>query len=163
MRIVWKTLAGVAIAALFFILVGYFEFRVQMRELGLALTWDLQPSHVTMNDMAVVERVVLLLVFGIVAMLFLLRRRGLSNDTGIPALVAGIGLLAVSGWYMATVDYALEPVEMNDMGQDFGWGQLLETGALSSMTLAMAALLLVIAALQFAQATGKRTAQDWGY
>lgn len=163
MRIVWKILAAIVMAAVFFVVVGYFEFRVQMRELGLALTWDLLPSHITMDYMAVLERIVLFLVFGAVATMFLLRRRGLSHDTGLPALVAGLGLIVASGWYMATRDHALEPLETNEMGLEYGWAQVFETGALSSMTHGMAALLFVIAVLQFRQARHERRAHDWGY
>lgn len=152
MSIVWRTIGSAVLAVGFLFLVGYFEFRAQMHEMGLVLTWDLLPSHVTMQQIAVLERVCLFVVFGAVAFLFLIRRRGQSHVTSIPALVGGLILAIVTGWFMATVEHTFRvPVEMNESGQEFGWSMVFETGALSSMAHGMAALLLVIVILTFAQ------------
>lgn len=152
MNTIWKSITAIAVAVGFFFLIGYLELRVEMIDTGLALTWDLKPLQITTQNVAVVELILVFLVFAAVAFVFLTRRRGLSSDNGIPALVGGLTLVALATWYMATVDSATQlPTEMHETGLEFGWADVFETGGLSSTTHGMAALLLVIATLRLAR------------
>ena len=149
MNQIWRSISAVIVVALFVFIVGYIEFREDMLELGLVLTWDLVPQSVATPGIAYLERIALFVLFGIVALLFLTQRRGLSDRTGVPALVGGLTLVAISGWAMITVDHQDSmPIELNESADDIGWMAALETGALSSAVLGMAALLLVIALLR---------------
>lgn len=153
MSLIWRSLAAVVVVLLFVFTVGYLEFRITMLELGLNLTWDLVPLSATTPTIAYVELLALFVVFGLVAWLFLTRRRSLSDPSGVPPLVGAVALLAVTGWqlFTATPEVTM-PVELNEPAQDVGWGQAIEAGALSSATIGMTALLLVIAILRFVAA-----------
>ncbi len=153
MSLIWRSLAAVVVVLLFVFTVGYLEFRITMLELGLNLTWDLVPLSATTPATAYVEILALFLVFGLVAWLFLARRRSLSGSSGVPPLAGGVALLAVIGWQMVTVTHeVVMPLDLNESAQDDGWGQTLEAGALSSATIGMTALLLVVAILRFVEA-----------
>ena len=61
--------------------------------------------------------------------------------------------MAVTGWQMATVTHEVAmPVELNEPAQDVGWWQAIKSGALSSATIGMNALLLILAILNFVAA-----------
>lgn len=149
MSIIWRSVSSAVIAVVFLFLMGYFEIHIRALELGLVLTWGLAPQEVAMPNVAVLHRVLQFVVFGIIACLFLMKRRGLSGSTGFPALVGGVVLVAMSAWYLATVSPSVVVQEQNEMLEQYTWAGVLESGALSSATLGMAALLLVIAALRF--------------
>lgn len=152
MTTIWKSIGAIAVSLVFLFLVGYLEIRAEMNKQGLTMTWDLKPLQVTTHTVAVVELVLLFVLFGAVAFLFLTRRRGLSDQRGIPALAGGLTLVAFAGWYMVTVDYRVQvPTELNETGLEFGWSDILENAGLSTMTHSMAALLLVITLLQFTE------------
>ena len=152
MNIVWRSLGSVVIAVGFVFLVGYLNVRAEMLELGLVLSWDLLPLGTTTPQVAVLELILLFLVFGAVALLYLMHRRGLSGRTGTPALIGALTILIISGWHMATVEHAGQmPADINESGNEFGWATGFESGALSSTTHGMAALLLVIALLKFSR------------
>lgn len=153
MTIIWKSIVAAVVAVGFLFVVGYLEIRAEMVDAGLTLTWDLEPLQVTTQNVAVLELSLIFVVFGVLAFLFLTRRRGLSGGSGIPALAGGLTLVALAAWHMATVDHSLLlPMELNEPGEEFGWAKVFETGGLSSTTHSMAALLLVIAVLKMTQA-----------
>lgn len=153
MSLIWRSLGAVVVVLLFVCIIGYLEFRIAMLELGLNLTWELVPLSATTPATAYVEILALFVVFGLVAWLFLTRRPSLSGPSGVPPLVGGVALIAVTGWQMATVTHeVVMPVELNEPAQEVGWGQTIEAGALSSATIGMTALLLVVAILRFVSA-----------
>lgn len=161
MNIIWRSLGSVVIAVVFLFLVGYVHVRTEMLELGLVLSWDLLPLRTTTPQVAVLELTLLFLVFGAVALLYLMHRRGLSGRTGIPALIGALTLIVISGWHMATVEHAVQmPADMNESGNELGWVTGFETGALSSTTHGMAALLLVIALLKFNRVRSSQESQS---
>lgn len=147
--IIWRSVRSAVIAVIFLFLMGYIEIHIRALELGLVLTWDLAPQEVAMPNVAVLHHVLHFIVFGIIACLFLMKRRGLSGSTGFPALAGGVVLVAVSAWYLATVSPGVVAQEQNEMLEQYTWTGVPKSGALSSATLGMAALLLVIAALRF--------------
>lgn len=160
MSLVWRSIGAAVVVLVFVFIVGYLEFRIAMLELGLNMTWDLMPLSATTPATAYVEFLALFVVFGLVAWLFLTRRRSLSGPSGVPPLVGGVTLMAVTGWQMATVTHEVAmPVDLNESDQDDGWGQALETGALSSATIGMTALLLVVAILRFVAASNTTAVQ----
>lgn len=151
MSIICRSVTSAVLAVVFLCVMGYLEIHIRALELGLTLTWDLAPADITMPNAAVGHRVVQFVLFGVVAGLFLMRRRGLSGHTGYPALVGGGVLVALSVWQLATVNQGVVVQEPNDMLAQYSWANILESGAFSSATLGMAALLLVLAGLRFAQ------------
>ncbi|HIY85280.1 MAG TPA: hypothetical protein H9822_02385 [Candidatus Yaniella excrementavium] len=151
MSIIFRSVASAVLAVVFLCVMGYLEIHIRALELGLKLTWDLAPSDITVPNAAVGHRVLQFVLFGIVAGLFLMRRRGLSGHTGYPALVGGGVLVALSVWHLATVNPGAVVQEQNEMLAEYSWRSILESGVLSSATLGMAALLLVLAGLRLAQ------------
>lgn len=149
MSTIWRSV-GAAVAAVIFVLaLGYLEVHKQSLELGLVLTWDLLPEQATPPDVAVLHRVLQFLLFGVVVTLFLLRRRGISGETGIPPLVGGLVLAGITIWSMATVQLGEVVSAVNETLEPHTWADVFEAGALSTATLGMTAVLLVIAVLRF--------------
>lgn len=151
MSILWRSVSSAVLAVLFIFLVGYFQVRAESIELGLLLNWSLVPAQASAPAMSLLDRSVLFAIFGAVAALFLMRRRGLSGDTGIPPLVGGLTLLAISAWSMMTVNTAqtMTHDQALEATQTSIWETVFETGVLSFMTVGMTVLLLVIAVLRF--------------
>lgn len=164
MSILWRSITSAVLAVLFIFLVGYFQVRAESIELGLLLNWSLVPAQASAPAMSLSDRAALFAIFGVVAALFLMRRRGLSGDTGIPALVGGLTLLALGAWSMVTVnsaqgvtlEQALQATQQNI------WEIVFETGVLSFMTVGMTVLLLVIALLRFLEPRGSANLQRAG-
>ena len=95
MTIIWKSILAAVVAVGFLFVVGYLEIRAEMVDAGLTLTWDLEPLQVTTQNVAVLELSLIFVVFGVLAFVFLTRRRGLSGGSGIPALAGGLTLVAL--------------------------------------------------------------------
>lgn len=148
MRIVWNSLGAVVLVLLFVICMGYLELRIQLMELGLELTWDLEPLSITTASVAVPESIGLFVIFGLVAAVFLMTSRSTARARVIPAFVGGVSLVTVIVWSMTTTTYESAVPDITGSQEAYGLREIFEHGALSSATLGMAALLLVIGVLR---------------
>lgn len=164
MSILWRSIGSAVLAVFFIFLVGYFQLRAESLELGLLLNWALVPAQASTPAISLLDRTLLFVIFGVVAALFLMRRRGLSGETSIPPLVGGLTLLSFSAWYMvtATIAHTMPLDQTLEATQTSMWATVFENGALSFMTVGMAALLLVIAVLRFMEPRGSVNPQHAG-